>query len=418
MAMLTYRLVSILIGVGLIIGFNGSLGAQAPPISIALNLDKETYEYGEPIPVAVVVTNQSSSGILINQGFSSTVFYLEMRVIDPAQKLVVATREEFHDEFPDAPPLAWILHDNKPVRVAGCESLPPGSLPESYTADLRDHYDILLPGYYSAQVQVSAMVFEGAPCEADAFKWQGVLSSETRFFYVQGSSDVPLTVGSAEGSAEVKIKPDKWELKWTDPDKKPKEIKVEIKPEGDLTVDDFEVENIKLNNLAALEVKKKKSKIEAYFDGRQAMENLGNVECKHWDRALVSGFLRNGDPFGTELEIQIKHIGGNARVKVKPDKWELKWTDPDKKPKKIKVEIKPEGDLTVEDFVLESIELNNLAAMEVKKKKSKIEAYFECKQAIEILGDVEAKQSYRVLISGELKSGDPFCSEEKIKIKK
>ena len=129
MATLAYRLITIVIGVGLILGFSGPLWAQAPPIGIALNFDKETYEFGEPIPVEVVVTNQSTSGILINQGFSSTVFYLEMRVIDPAQRLVVATREEFHDEFPDAPPLAWILHNNKPVRVAGCESLPPGSRP-------------------------------------------------------------------------------------------------------------------------------------------------------------------------------------------------------------------------------------------------------------------------------------------------
>jgi hypothetical protein len=288
-----------MIGVGLIFGFNGSLGAQAPPISIALDFDKETYEFGEPIPVEVVVTNQSTSGILINQGFSSTVFYLEMRVIDPAQRLVVATRDEFHDEFPDAPPLAWILHNGQPVRVAGCESLPPGSLPASYTADLRDHYDILLPGYYSAQVQVSAMVFDGAPCEADAFEWQGVLSSETRFFYVQASSEVNVE----GGSAPTTVKPNKWEIKWLDDKGKPKKIKVEIKPQGELTVADFEVESIKLNNLAALKVKKKKKKIELEFDRKLVVESLGDVKVNKWYRVLISGWLKNGAPFGAEQKI-------------------------------------------------------------------------------------------------------------------
>jgi len=301
MATLAYRLISIVIGVGLIFGFSGSLGAQAPPIGIALNFDKETYEFGEPIPVEVVVTNQSNSGILINQGFNSTVFYLEMRVIDPAQRLVVATREEFHDEFPDAPPLAWILHNNKPVRVAGCESLPPGPLPASYTPDLRDHYDILLPGYYSAQVQVSAMVFEGAPCEADAFEWQGVLSSETRFFYVQASSEVNVE----GGSAPTTVNPNKWNLNWLDDKGKPKKIKVEIRPEGELTADEFVVESIKLNNLAALNVEKKKKKIELEFDRKLALESLGDVKVNQSYRVLISGRLKSGAPFGAEQEIKI-----------------------------------------------------------------------------------------------------------------
>ena len=301
-----FRFLSIAFGTALIIGLNGSLWAQAPDIAIELNLGKDTYEIGDPIDAEVVVINQSGGDLLINKGFSSTVFYLEMRVMDPAERLVVATREEFHDEFPDAPPLAWILHNGKPIRVTGCESLPPGELPPSFAEDLRQHYDMGLPGYYSAQVQVSAMVFDGDPCEADSYAWQGVLSSETKYFYVQGSGDVYLGVGGAGGSAEVKVKPDKWELKWTDPKKKPKKIKVEIMPKGDLTVDDFEVESIKLNNLAALELKTKKSKIEAYFDGKQAIESLEDVDVKQRYRVMISGDLKSGDLFCAEEKIKIK----------------------------------------------------------------------------------------------------------------
>jgi hypothetical protein len=226
-----------------------------------------------------------------------------MRVIDPTQKLLVADREEFHNEFPDAPPLAWILHNGRPIRVAGCESLPAGRLePVSYTADLREHYQIGLPGYYSAQVQVSAMVFDGAPCEADAFEWQGVLSSETIYFYVQGSTDFTVP----DGSAEAKVKPSVWQLNWKDDTGNPKKIKVEIKTAGELTLDDFNASSIKLNNISALEVKKNEAKIEAEFDRKLAVQSLGEVMANQICRVLISGRFKSGAPFGAEQEIQIK----------------------------------------------------------------------------------------------------------------
>jgi hypothetical protein len=159
----------------------------------------------------------------------------------------------------------------------------------------------LLPGYYSAQVQVSAMVFDGAPCEADAFEWQGVLSSETMFFYVQASSEVNVE----GGSAPTKVKPNEWEIGWLGDKGKPKKVKVEIKPRGDLKVADFEVESIKLNNLAALKVEKIKKKIELEFDRKLAVESLGDVKVNQWYRVLISGWLKSGAPFGAEQEIKI-----------------------------------------------------------------------------------------------------------------
>lgn len=307
MAATAYRLLSMVMGAGLVLGFSGFLWAQAPDISIALNFDKETYEYGEPIPVEVVVTNNSSSGILLNRGFKATDFYLEMRVIDPAQRLVVAAREDFHDEFPDAPPLAWILHNGKPIRVAGCESLDPGALPPSYTADLRDHFDILLPGYYSAQVQVSAMVFEGAPCEADAYGWQGVLSSQTRYFYVQASNQV-----TVEGSsAPTKVVPDEWNLDWLKDKGKPNKVQVEIKLQGDLEIADFELDSIKLNNVTALKVEIKKKKIMLEYDRKLLVESLGDVNGEIWHRVLISGWLKSGAPFGAEHNIKLEASDDN-----------------------------------------------------------------------------------------------------------
>ncbi len=176
----------IIMGAGFIFGTSSLLWAQALEINIELNLDNTHYTYGEPIGATVVVSNQSGGPILVNKGFSSMVYYLEMRVIDPAEKLAVAKRQEFHNEFPDAPPLAWILHAGKPIRVAGCESLPEGWTSDPIQGridDMRGPYDISLPGHYSAQVQLSAMIFAGAPCEVDDYEWQGVLESETVYFY-------------------------------------------------------------------------------------------------------------------------------------------------------------------------------------------------------------------------------------------
>jgi len=296
------RFLSIIFGAALIFGMSGSLWAQAPDIAIELNFGKDTYEIGDPIDAEIVVSNQSGGDILINKGFSSTVFYLEMRVIDPAERLVVATREDFHNEFPDAPPLSWILHNGKPIRVTGCESLPPGELPPSFSENLRRHYDIELPGYYSAQVQVSAMVFDGDPCEADSYAWQGVLSSETKYFYVQGGS----------GSAEVKIKPDKWELSWLKNEKKKKkkkkvkDVKVEIKLADGRAVADIDPESIRLNSMPYTKVKVERSKVKAYFDAKEALESLGD-ELKKNEKysVIISGRMKSGELFGGEQQIKI-----------------------------------------------------------------------------------------------------------------
>jgi hypothetical protein len=288
-------LIAIIWVIGLICG-TGPLFAQAPDISIELNLDKTHYAYGEPVGATVVVSNQSGQAILVNKGFTSMVYYLEMRVIDPAGKTSVAKRQAFHDEFPDAPPLAWILHEGKPIRVAGCESLPAGwaSDPlQSRLEDMREPYDITLPGYYSAQVQLSVMVFEGAPCEADAFAWQGVLTSETVYFYVEASS------------ARVKVNPDQWKLRWKDGDNVP-DVEVQLEPEEKGTVEDFDPQSFRMNGIAYNKLKIQPSKIKVYFKAKDAIESLfGELVAGQSYKVLITGRFKSGAPFGGEQQIRI-----------------------------------------------------------------------------------------------------------------
>jgi hypothetical protein len=307
-----FRFLFIILSAGLMLGSSSLLWAQAPDIDVQLIFDKAEYEYGEPIGAEVIVSNQSGAGILVNRGFGSLVYYLEMRVIDPAGRLVVATREDFHDEFPDAPPLAWILHNNKPIRVAGCESLPAGwtSDPsQGRVGDLREYYDISLPGYYSAEVQLSVMTFTGevtsgggAACEVDAYDWQGVIKSDTVYFQVQASSQI-----NVEGaSAPTKLTPEKWKLSWLEDKKGPNKILVEITPQGDLKVADFIADSIKLNNNAPLKIKEKDKKIELEYDSKLALESLGAVQVGQRHRVLISGRLRSGALFGAEQEIKLE----------------------------------------------------------------------------------------------------------------
>jgi hypothetical protein len=302
----------IILSASLLFGGSSLLWAQAPDIDVQLIFDEAQFEYGVPIGAEVIVSNQSGADILVNRGFKSLVYYLEMRVIDPAGRLVVATREDFHDEFPDAPPLAWILHNNKPIRVAGCESLPAGwthDPSQGRVDDLREHYDISLPGYYSAEVQLSVMTFVGevtsgggAACEVDSFDWQGVIKSETVYFQVQASSEI-----NVEGaSAPTKLTPDKWKLSWLDDKKGPKKILVEITPQGDLKVVDFLADTIKLNNIAPLKIKEKNQKIELEYDSKLALESLGDVQVNQLYRVLISGRLTSGSLFGAEQEIKIE----------------------------------------------------------------------------------------------------------------
>jgi hypothetical protein len=274
------------------------LWAQTPPINIDLTFDQPTYEIGEQIGVTVTVTSESGNPLLINEGFGATDFYLEMRVVDPAKRLLVGKREEFHDEFPDAPPLRFVAYKGRPIRVAACEVLNQGWQKISSTSDLRQHYDISLPGYYSAQVQVSAMTYPyvggSVSCSPDDYSWQGLLKSQTVYFYVTGSA-----------AQQVKVSPDQWKISWLT-DKKAPDIQVQIVPEDKKLTDSYDLESIRMNGVVATGIKVSKPKIKAYFNARDSLESLtGGLTQGEQYKVIISGRLKSGSPFGGETKIRI-----------------------------------------------------------------------------------------------------------------
>jgi hypothetical protein len=289
----TVRSMQIVIGALLVLGLSAGGWAAAPNIQIDLSFTKASYEYNEPIGVSVTVSNQSGEAIFINKGFQTLAYYLEMRVVDPAGRLLVVKRQAVHDEFPDAPPLSWaLLPSGKPVRVAACEVLAPGPLPVSSTTDLRTSYDIGLPGYYSAQVQLSVRTFAEAPCEVDSYVWSGVLKSETKYFYVGGSS------------SGAKLTPDKWKMSWAQAKSVP-DIEVELTPTADKSAEGYDPQSIRLNNLIPTAVKVQLPKIKAQFDAKAALASLGAVQVGQTYRVLISGRYK-GQPFGVQYMVTVE----------------------------------------------------------------------------------------------------------------
>ena len=296
MAKSALRFLLIFVGAGMVFGSSVIVWAQPPDIHIDLNFDKTSYAYGEPVGVEVVVTNDGEE-LLINKGFSSLVYYLHMRVIDPAGRLLMGKRDEIHDEFPNTPPLPYVEDDEgNLIQVADCEALPHGSLPPSQTEDLRAHYALDLPGNYSAQVQLSVMIFKGAaeaPCNVNDYEWLGVLESEIRYFRLQGNT---------EG---VKVIPNQWKLSWKDDEKKTPDVQVQLIAEAGKTLEDYDPTSIRLNNLEPVSVRILSPTLKVYFNAREAMEKLGNVEVGQWYWVLISGRFKNGQPFGFEEKIRV-----------------------------------------------------------------------------------------------------------------
>ena len=289
--------------------------AAAPDIQLSLNfIDRPeaipTYMIGDPVGVSVVASYADGNPpLLVSRGFQdeNRRYYLEMRVVDPIGRVVVSRSEVEHIESPDAPPLPWAFENGRFFRVTGCEVLCPGFIRESATADIRSHYDISLPGYYSVQAQLSLTVFRGTPdsppclydtpaCKNNDYDFKGVLKSETRFFYVQGSG---------EG---VQVAPDQWSASWTESEKKIKQVQIHLRPEQGETTADYLLDTVRLNGVKPYRVEGLKPMIKAYFDGRLLIQTLGAVQVGKWYSVNISGQRRAEVSYQPFIKIQAIRI--------------------------------------------------------------------------------------------------------------
>ena len=300
-------------GIMMLLGSRGLLWAEAPAIRIDLKLDeppsyyrdKPYYRYQDPIKASITVSNNSEKSLFVSKGFTSKSLYLEMRVVDPTGRLLIPKTVEERAEVPDAPPLPFVLHQDRLVRVAPCEILPPGPRPLQRVRDLKQFYSMSLPGFYSAQVQVSTMVFKGEVCDIHDYQWLGMLKSEIIYFY-------------QEGKTKVEIAPPQWSLAWKTK-KEIRQVEVLISPAEGVRMDDFKIETIRLNGVGAKGVEKVRTGLVAFFEPRECIESLGPVEAGKSYPVVISGRLRSGQPFGGGQRVQIVEVAGPpppTRLKV------------------------------------------------------------------------------------------------------
>jgi len=299
----------IILGIIVLFGSNSLLRANCQDqdiICVDLSFDKGSYSYGEPIGVTVKVENNTGRDVYISKGFSAKTYYLQMRVIDPAGRLVLPKLDLPHDEFPDAPPLPFcVKNDGGFTRVAPYEVLQAGSPPIiSQTSDIRDYYPLKFPGDYSFQVQLSAMTWnpvQGDPCTSDISNYEslGVFKSETKYI-------------GTEGSTELRIIPEYWKIAWKDYPYNLDYVVATIWPEEGKTIDDYDRNNIYLNNVKASKVTKKysymngKYYLKALFNRQAAINSLGDVEVNSWYPVVISGTMKGNSGF----------FGGGAKVKI------------------------------------------------------------------------------------------------------
>ena len=234
-------------------------------------------------------------------------YYKEMRVVDPAGRLLLAKREEEHEEFPDAPPVPFILSkDGLPTQAAECEVLPAGWSRSTRADDLWANYPLKLPGDYSTQVQLSAMTFKRNELEAidqcygniNDHESLGAFKSETKYVYIAGST-------------EVDIIPKWWLHWWKDGLYFIDDIAVTVWPAQGKTVEDYRTDGIQLNNVAAKKVVKKYSFLKkkyyllALFDKKKAINSLGPIEVGKSYPVVMSGMLKSNEFWGGSEKIRI-----------------------------------------------------------------------------------------------------------------
>ncbi len=306
-----FTLLAVVAGV-VLTGLSGHLlWAQEPCISVKLNFDAVNYSFGQPVGAECVVSNDCGKDIWVNKGFSSKICYLEMLAINPAGNQLTATHPA-HQEFPDAPPLAFIPDPNNPnndpnmaLQVTPCELLPKGWSVSMRTSNLGDYYHMKLSGTYSFQVQLSEMIFKtaiiddagNALCDVSDFDSLGVSKSNTQFI-------------STEGTTEIHIVPNQWNISWLQGQGTPNVV-VQIKPEAGKTIRNLRMETISMNNLVAPKTFEglPSGMLKIYFDPKAAISSLGPVDqlvVGNWYPVTIWGQLEDGNFFAGSQKVRIQ----------------------------------------------------------------------------------------------------------------
>jgi len=187
-------------------------------------------------------------------------------------------------------PLGFTILGGQAVEVAPCMEMPPSIEPAS--VNLRDYYDLSIPGRYLAQVQLDMMAFPSEICDIGNYRWQGLVESEVISFYMGGDT-------------AVSVSPNVWPLTWKNATSVPNAVTATVTPPTGVQMNQLEPKAIYLNTVYSGDAIVNGSSLVVHFDGRQAIDSLGMAERGKAYKVRVAGWYKGGGYFGGMAEINV-----------------------------------------------------------------------------------------------------------------
>ena len=289
-----------------------SVWAEGQDIKIQLELaekNKVTYvadalHPDDPIKIPISLKCSGAQNIYINKSFTAENIFYKMRVIAPNGHQVFPKRRNPSGQYHQMPPLPYGLYDDDPndlkpsvpVRFAPCKVF--GKMDKGI--DIGKLYNLKNPGYYTAQAEVSTMIFENGTCNIDAAPrvglskpWIGLLKSNTISFCIAGSGKVEI-----EGNKII------WKKSWATNNSN-KLIKFSMPYESGRTSANYDKNNVYLNCKVKLRAELSGNTILANINESDCIRSLGDVETKKQYTIAITGRLTTGRFYGGHAKITL-----------------------------------------------------------------------------------------------------------------
>jgi hypothetical protein len=283
---------TLLIVLAVLIGLiPSSLMAQSPPnVSINLSFTQDYYSIGQAVS-ATITLNNAAGAIYLNGDFFTRNYYLEIKVIDPAGRTVPAERPADAQQHSMQPlPFVQDATSGKVYEMGPCSPWVSPVIPAN--VDLRQHYDLSIPGRYLAVVQLSAMQYADSTCDVSASLWQGVLESNVATFYMAGDTT-------------VSINPATWPYTWKSAPEGTNSVTVTLTPPTGVPVSQLETGAIYLNDVYSGNATVIGNSLSLTIDGRKAIDSLGTIQQGQSYKVRVAGWYKGGGFFGGISQVAI-----------------------------------------------------------------------------------------------------------------
>ena len=260
-------------------------------IIVDFSVDQAYYAPLTPVMATISIANNESTDFWVNSDFLTRNYYLSIKIIDPSgRSLPVKQRTGTPPPVHSMQPLGFTILGGQAVEVAPCMEMPPSIEPAS--VNLREYYDLSIPGRYLAQVQLDMMAFPSGICDIGNYRWQGLVESEVISFYMGGDT-------------AVSVSPNVWPLTWKNAISVPNAVTATLTPPTGVQVNQLETKAIYLNTVYSDDAIVNGDSLVVHFDGRQAIDSLGMAERGKAYKVRVAGWYKGGGYFGGIADINV-----------------------------------------------------------------------------------------------------------------